>query len=164
VENVSWKDIQEFIRRLNLSEKTDKYRLPTEAEWEYACRAETTGAMANQNPEDLSRGYAPVHENMGWYSGNSDGTTHPVAILEPNAWNIYDMHGSVWEWCQDRYAEDIAGSDNVTDPVGPYSGWGRIIRGGSWAFAAVCSRSANRKFVTENIAVPNIGFRLVRTK
>lgn len=91
VENVSWNDAQEFIRRLNGMEDASNYRLPTEAEWEYACRAGSTGDYAG----DLNA--------MTWYGENAGNTTHPVGQKRPNAWGLYDMHGNVWEWCQDWY-------------------------------------------------------------
>ena len=118
VEQVSWDNCQEFIQRLNQKEGTSKYRLPTEAEWEYACRAGTTGPYAG----DL--------DSMGWYDGNSGRRTHLVGQKKPNAWGLYDMHGNVWEWCSDWYGEDTSGS--ITDPEGPSSGPSRVLRGGSW--------------------------------
>lgn len=95
VTNVSWHDAQEFCKRL--SERTgDTYRLPTEAEWEYACRAGSTGKWCFGDDESQLDEYA-------WYYDNSSGTVHPVAQKKPNAWGLYDMHGNVWEWCQDEY-------------------------------------------------------------
>jgi formylglycine-generating enzyme required for sulfatase activity len=139
VENVSWDDAQKFIRKLNQMEKTDKYRLPTEAEWEYACRAGSTGEWCfGDNEADLGE-YA-------WYNENSEKQTHPVGQKKPNAWGLYDMHGNVWEWCQDWYGEYPAGP--VTDPKGPDSGEKRVLRGGSWVDSARLARSANRDYLS----------------
>jgi formylglycine-generating enzyme required for sulfatase activity len=127
VENVSWNDAQEFIKRLN--EKEGKpYRLPTEGEWEYACRAGSTSQFCFGDDESLLSEYA-------WYINNSDNRTHPVGTKKPNAWGLYDMHGNVWEWVQDWYGNYPSGS--VTDPVGPERGGDRVDRGGSWD-AAYC--------------------------
>ena len=124
-EMVSWNDCQEFCQKAG-----GGLRLPTEAEWEYACRAGTKGLYAG----DL--------EAMGWYLGNSDGTTHPVGTKKPNAWGLHDMHGNVWEWCQDWFAH-YEGSDNRTDPAGPTKETGmRVIRGGGWGDYGVCCSSA----------------------
>ena len=96
VEQVSWDDAQEFLAKLNRIEEIDTYRLPTEAEWEYACRAESTGRFCFGDDEAGLKDYA-------WYNNNSAGKTQPVGQLKPNAWGLYDMHGNVWEWCRDWY-------------------------------------------------------------
>ena len=121
VETVSWDDAQEFCKKV--SRKTGQtVRLPTEAEWEFACRAGTTTFYYSGDTEaDLGR--------AGWYDANSNGTTHPVGQKEPNAWGLYDMHGNVWEWCQDWYGGYEAGT--ATDPQGPGTGTYRVLRGGS---------------------------------
>ena len=123
VEEVSWNDVQDFIRKLNQREGGSKYRLPTEAEWEYAARAGTTTRFSFGDDEGRLGEYA-------WYSGNSGRKTHSVGQKTPNAWDLYDMHGNVWEWCQDWYGDYPSGS--VTDSIGPSSGSRRVIRGGSW--------------------------------
>ena len=160
VENVSWNDCQHFIRTLNEIEKTNKYRLPTEAEWEYACRASSTTSFANGGIKELKCGYEPHLDKLGWYCGNAFGKTYPVAKKEPNAWSLYDMHGNVWEWCSDRYGKYPSGS--VTDPEGLTSGSSRVVRGGSWHIPARFSRSASRGFASPGVRYFDLGFRLAR--
>ncbi len=122
VENVSWNDCQEFLTKLNQKVKGGVFRLPTEAEWEYACRAGTT-TRYSFNDVDASLGV------YAWHNANGEGRTHPVGTLKPNPWGLYDMHGNVWEWCSDWKGEYAAG--NVTDPEGASSGSSRVLRGGS---------------------------------
>ena len=167
VERVSWEDCQEFIRKLN-AKGEGEYRLPSEAEWEYACRAGTTGE------------YAGSLDGMGWYYENSGERrlsdenwpkesdtnkcrTHPVGQKSPNAWGIYDMHGNVWEWCQDWYDEKYYGKSPGSDPTGPSGGTSRVIRGGGWNDAAPGCRSAYRTRLTPDARNYLLGFRLVRT-
>ena len=119
-------------------------RLPTEAEWEYACRAGTTGD------------YAGSLDEMGWYDENSGKQTHPVGQKKPNAWGLYDMHGNVWEWCGDWHG-DLPGGD---DPVGPASGSIRVGRGGSWGSYAFYCRSAYRSRIFPGYRYVNLGFRV----
>jgi len=153
VETVSWNDVQEFIRKLNSMEGTDRYRLPTEAEWEYAARAGTTTRFHTGNSdEDLSR--------AGWYSGNSGFSTHPVGQKTSNAWGLYDMHGNVFEWVHDWKGGYPAGS--VTDPEGPSSGSVRVVRGGSGYGLARDCRSAFRDDFDPGVRVGSLGFRLLR--
>jgi formylglycine-generating enzyme required for sulfatase activity len=111
----------------------DGYRLPTEAEWEYACRAGTSSKYSyGENGATLAR-YA-------WYNLNSDGATHPVGAREPNAWGLHDMHGNVWEWCHDLYDGVYYGRSPAEDPPGPAEGDERVLRGGGWTSAAdACS-------------------------
>jgi formylglycine-generating enzyme required for sulfatase activity len=153
VENVSWDDVQEFIRRLNAKEDGARYRLPTEAEWEYAARAGSTTAYS-------FGGSASQLGQSAWYGDNAGTTTHPVGQLQPNAWGLYDMHGNVWEWVQDwrgSYA-----SDTVTDPTGPHSGSSRVYRGGSWFSSARLCRSASRSHDAPGSRASYLGFRLLR--
>jgi formylglycine-generating enzyme required for sulfatase activity len=133
VEQVAWNDVQAFIRALNQKEGTNRYKLPTEAEWEYAARAGSTTALANGGITVRKHNcdYDSNMDAMGWYCGNSNKTTHPVALKQPNAWGLYDMHGNLEEWCQDWYDKNYP-SDSVTDPSGPSSGSERVYRGGSW--------------------------------
>ena len=153
VENVSWDDTVEFVRALNSRESGSgyAYRLPTEAEWEYAARAGATGVR-----------YGELGA-IAWYVANSGSRTHPVGQKRANAWGLHDMLGSVWEWTGDWYGEYPSGV--VTDPAGPESGSYRVIRGGSWYSYARHIRSAYR-FASDDPGYRNshIGFRLVRTE
>ena len=154
VEMVSWEDAVEFCRRLSElpAEKAagNVYRLPTEAEWEYACRAGTTTKYSFGDDESELGEYA-------WYGVNSD-NTHPVGRKQPNAWGLYDMHGNVLEWCQDWYGDYRSGS--VTNPVGFKSGSYRVGRGGSWCDSAEFCRSANRFGYEPSIRYNDGGFRV----
>ena len=124
VENVSHQQALEFIHRLNRREGTTRYRLPTEAEWEYACRAGTTTVYScGDSPGCLI--------DSAWYTSNSGGKTHPAGKKIPNPWGLYDMHGNVWEWCSDWYAKDFYKKSPSTDPKGPASGRSRVMRGGA---------------------------------
>jgi formylglycine-generating enzyme required for sulfatase activity len=154
VEMVSWEDVQEFIRRLHVRERSTNYRLPTEAEWEYAARADSETAYSFGNDRDQLGKYA-------WYNGNSRGETHPVGQLKPNAWGLYDVHGNVWEWVQDWYGEYP--SEPVEDPQGPSSGSYRVCRGGNWNGSARTCRSAKRIIVATDHRYGFLGFRLLRT-
>lgn len=163
VENVSWDDCQEFIKRLNIREETDKYRLPTEAEWEYACRGGKSSAFATGGISEDGCGMDPNLDQTGWYCGNSlGGRPHPVAQKKSNPFGIYDMHGNVWEWCQDWYGAYPA--EAVVDPKGARYGPERVIRGGSSLNRAEKCRSAFRFSYNSNIRMNNIGLRLVKTK
>ncbi len=158
VEQVSWNDIQTFITNLNaLGEGT--YRLPTEAEWEYAARAGSTTAFANGDITYTDCTYDPNLDAMGWYCYNSS-STQSVGQKDPNDWGLYDMHGNVYEWCQDWYgAYPIV---SVTDPTGPYSGSDRVIRGAGWWNSAMYCRSAYRGIEPPDFIGNVLGFRLVR--
>ena len=156
VENVSWYEAKDFCRKYSQM-KGEEYRLPTEAEWEYACRAKTTGAYAG----DL---YA-----MAWYFENSGSKTHPVGQKQPNAFGIYDMHGNVWEWCEDQWHVSYDGAPNdgrawvdIVDISATGSGSDRVFRGGGWInFAFIC-RSAYRNVGAPGFRDLTLGFRLVR--
>ncbi len=146
VENVSWEDCQRFIRKIN-SAQNCVVRLPTEAEWEFACRAGSSGRFGgNGNLDD-----------MGWDGGNSASGTHPVGQKLANAWGFYDMHGNVWEWCSDWYG-DYGG--DATDPIGPASGVVRVLRGGGWFGDARDCRSARRGWDLPVYRAFNLGLRL----
>jgi len=155
VETVSWNDAAEFCRRL--SEKEGKtYRLPTEAEWEYACRAGRTTKWCFGDSQSQLADYA-------WYDDNSGGTTHPVGEKKPNAWGLYDMHGNVYEWCDDWYDEDYYSASPAADPKGPDSTAYRVLRGGSWDFDPWVTRSADRGWDAPDDRSLYFGFRLART-
>jgi formylglycine-generating enzyme required for sulfatase activity len=140
---------QEFIQKLNSRGDGYRYRLPTEAEWEYAARAGTTGP------------YAGELDAMAWHNQNSGGMTHPVAKKQSNAWGLYDMHGNVWEWTADWYGSYSSGA--ATDPTGPSTGSIRVFRGGSWSIGARSCRSANRIGGSPVGRDYFLGFRLLRT-
>jgi len=148
VESVSWDDVQKFIEILNQRPGTHMYRLPTEAEWEYAARAGTTGPFAGSSLD-----------SMGWYGENSGNSTHPVGQKAPNGWGLYDMHGNVSEWAQDWYGEYPAGS--AIDPQGRLSGFYRVARGGGWDMPFFGCRSAQRSISGPRNVSPTRGFRLV---
>ena len=158
VVGVSWADAVEFCRKLSAmpAEKTagHVYRLPTEAEWEYACRSGTTTAYGFG--DDASR-----LGDYGWFDGNSDSSTHPVGEKKPNAWGLYDMHGGVYEWCQDWYGDYPSGS--ATNPTGATSGSDRVLRGGGWFSGARDCRSAYRSWNTPGFRDSSLGFRVLRS-
>ena len=149
VEMVSWEEAQDFIGRLNWQEGREVYRLPTEAEWEYAAKAGTSGDR-----------YGRV-DSIAWHSGNSGGRTHPVGQKAPNPWGLFDMLGNVYDWVRDWYGERHPGG-LVSDPAGRGSGLHRVNRGGSWRYSARRSRSAHRNGSPPNHHSDNIGIRLVR--
>jgi len=155
VETVSWEDAVDFCQKLSKlpAEKSAgrMYRLPTEAEWEYACRAGTTTAYSFGDNESLLGGFA-------WFARNSGKQTHPVGQKKPNAWGLYDMHGNVEEWCSDWWGDYPGGE--VTNPQGPSSGSTRVLRGGSWNFSARFCRSALRPRVALSGRDGSLGFRL----
>jgi sulfatase modifying factor 1 len=128
------------------------YRLPTEAEWEYAARADQTYQYAGS--DELDR--------VAWHSGNAKNTTHPVAQKDPNAWFLYDMSGNVWEWVWDRYSDSYLGAE-TQDPRGPRIGVIRVLRGGAFSSVAVNARVAYRIRLGPAYPVNNAGFRLARS-
>jgi formylglycine-generating enzyme required for sulfatase activity len=159
VENVSWDDAVEFCVLLTVRDKAlgrlpagYEYRLPTEAEWEYACRAETTTRYSYSEEASLLGLYA-------WYSDNSNRKTHPVGTKLSNPWGLCDVHGNVWEWCLDWKGTYPGGS--VTDPKGPVDGSFRVLRGGSWSNDARDCRSAYRYGNPPSVLGNVIGFRVV---
>jgi len=161
VENISWDEAQIFIEKLNLQEDSNRYRLPSEAQWEYAARAGSTTALANGDVTETECDIDTNMHEMGWYCGNADNKTHQVAQKQANAWGLYDMHGNVWEFCNDWY--DSYPMNSVTDPKGASLGSLRVRRGGCWINYPWRCRSANRgtKNTTDRSNV--IGIRLLRT-
>ena len=166
VERVSWDDIREFLRRLNQMERTEKFRLPTEAEWEYACRAGSRRRFSwgdnaacrkmmyqNDDGSGENRCVAYVKEK-----GLAHDSTAPVKSYAPNAWGLYDMHGNVWEWVQDRLGDYPA--NHAVDPTGPSSGSYRVLRGGGWYSLAGYCRSATRYWRRSGARYNNYGFRI----
>jgi formylglycine-generating enzyme required for sulfatase activity len=133
LESVSWEDCRQFIAKLNQMTGKNSFRLPTEAEWEYACRAGTTA----ERYSDL--------DAVAWYSGNSGNSNHPVAQKLPNAWGLYDMLGNIYEWCSDWYAADYYAQSPSADPQGPTAGTMKVSRGGCSFFDAAHTRAAHRQ-------------------
>ncbi len=175
VESVSWLDAVEFCNRLSEKEglkpfyeieaETARvpdwagpgYRLPTEAEWEYACRANSrTQYSFGNTPAGLGE--------HGWYAGNSDGQTHPVGQKRPNAFGLFDMHGNVWEWCWDGYGERYYQESPVDDPTGPGHTAYRVFRGGSWDFEPPLVRAAIRRGNVPGYRNSYLGFRAARVQ
>jgi formylglycine-generating enzyme required for sulfatase activity len=147
--NVTWYDACVFARWIGV-------RLPTEGEWEYACRAGTQTQF----------GFGDNDKNLGqyaWFSSNSGDTTRPVGQKKPNAWGLYDMHGNVWEWCQDWYGDRYYATSPLDDPTGALAGSHRVIRGGGWGYNAWYCRAAYRVRCVPSDRYNNLGFRLART-
>ena len=159
VESVSWNKVQDFIKKLNEKEGTNKYRLPTEAEWEYAARAETTTRYSFGDYESELEDYA-------WYSKNSGAKTHPVGQKKPNPWGLYDMHGNVWEWVQDEWHGNYDGAPTDgsawEDGVSAY----QVFRGGGRLNLAWFCRSAYRSSFGSGYRsrsrFSDLGFRLLQ--
>ncbi len=138
------------------------YRLPTEAEWEYAYRAGTKTAFYAGAPQGADCD-EPTLDPVGWYCGNAEGATHPVGQKTPNAWGLYDMAGNVWEWCWDVYDSAYYGSSPAKDPSGPSTGVFRVMRGGAWDREARFARAAARGSSSPDLRFDELGFRLART-
>ena len=156
---VSWEDTQEFIRRLNESEGSNVYRLPTEAEWEYACRAGTTTRWSFGDDESQLRHYAWYYDNA-WGVGERDAQI--VGTKRANPWGLYDMHGNVIEWVQDWYDGNYYSVSPSVDPQGPSSGSNRVLRGGNFGSDARSLRSATRGNNSPSYRDFYVGFRILR--
>ena len=148
MENISWNQIQDFLSKINSLNDGFKYRLPTEAEWEYAARAGTTGPIIGDSLDAIA-----------WYDQKGGAKTKPVGTKAPNAWGLYDMQGNVWQWVQDGYSDYKKNA--VTDPKND-KGDKRVLRGGSWDLAAIEMRVSNRFAIPPNFKNNSAGFRLVR--
>ncbi|MDR1166232.1 MAG: formylglycine-generating enzyme family protein [Deltaproteobacteria bacterium] len=154
VENVSWDEVQEFLQKLNKREKTTRYRLPTEAEWDYAARAGSqTEYLLGEDERNL--------DDYAWHENNSGGGTHPVGLKDPNPWGLFDMYGNVFEWVSDFYG-DYSETD-LTDPQGPSEGYGRVYRGCSWDSSVPRCRSAERSWEYPERRKATLGLRLAFT-
>jgi len=149
---VSWEECQVFLRKVQEKVPEHVFRLPREAEWEYACRA---GSAAEYCYGDDAGGLG----EYAWFDSNSDRKTHPVGEKKPNAWGLYDMHGNVWEWCEDWYGS--YDSKAATDPVGLSSGSLRVLRGGSWDRSAANCRSSFRVNLEPSNRLIDSGLRVV---
>jgi formylglycine-generating enzyme len=159
VEQVSWNDIQQFIKKLNLLIPGLNACLPTEAQWEYACRAGKTTPFSfgeNITPEQVN--YNGKYPYAGGKEGLKRGKTVPVKSLPPNPWGLYEMNGNVWEWCSDWYGDYP--SAPVVDPVDPSEGAARVLRGGSWVSSGGGTRSAGRDGGEPDARYDDVGFRL----
>ena len=145
---LSWAQAFDFCRRLRQADGL-AYNLPTEAQWEYACRAGSKGAYSAGQADDVA-----------WHMDNSDETPHPVGGKKPNAWGFYDMHGNAAEWCRDFYARD-PGSHPIVDPQGPAEGTARVVRGGSWGHFPRACRSAARASFNPAYPLERVGLRVI---
>ena len=156
VERVSWVEVNDWCERLNGGRKEPesieskwRYALPTEAQWEYACRAGETGPYSGGTIEQVA-----------WFDRNSGNRTHPVGLKKANGWGLHDMHGNVWEWCNDWHGEYPKGL--LTDPMGAATGTLRVRRGGSWSYDSLLSRAANRYSNSPSFRSHNFGLRVAR--
>jgi formylglycine-generating enzyme required for sulfatase activity len=160
VEQVSWNDVREFIKKLN--QKTDKtYRLPTEAEWEYAAGGGSSTQFGGRSGGGYKYSGSNNIDEVAWYNNNPDGKTHPVGQKKANELGIYDMSGNVWEWCADWYKAEYYDNSPQGNPKGPTSGTTRVIRGGSWDCDSQYCRVADRSYFTPDRRSYGLGFRLV---
>ncbi len=158
VETISWDDVQQFLQKLNAIADGYTYRLPTEAEWEYACRADSTGEYC------FGDGTGEL-EQYAWYEKNSENSTHQVGEKAPNAWGLYDMHGNVWEWCQDTYQNNYNGAPTDGSAWEVESDYKeRVLRGGAWNIPARNCRSAFRRRNAQGNRGFQDGFRVVAVK
>jgi formylglycine-generating enzyme required for sulfatase activity len=157
VEQISWDDCQQFLGKLNakVGGGAGKFQLPSEAQWEYACRAGSKTKYCFGDDETRLGDYA-------WYDKNSGNTTHPVGAKKPNAWGLYDMHGNVVEWCQDWWQDAFSYESPLDDPTGAPAGRGRVYRGCGWDNPARCCRSSSRGGEPSGFSYFNLGLRVSR--
>ncbi|MHC1700603.1 MAG: formylglycine-generating enzyme family protein [Humidesulfovibrio sp.] len=154
VDSVTWQEAKAFVARMNAQAKGGaRYRLPTEAEWEYACRS---GGKA-----EMFAGGADL-ERLGWFSGNSGGGPHPVGAKAPNGLGLYDMSGNVFQWTEDMYEKTAYANHARSNPLHT-AGWGRVARGGHWGGGASCARCTFRCYVSDRCKDATTGLRVVRT-
>lgn len=158
VEKLSWFEAEAYCAAVNARERQAgrlptgyEYRLPSEAEWEYACRAGTTNWFSFGDDSQAADGFA-------WTLENSGSATHSIGLKRPNPWGLYDMHGNVWEWCRDWFAPYPA--NPAVDPVGPASGKFKVFRGGGWNQEIQFARSANRFMMSPSNGIYFVGFRV----
>lgn len=154
VERVSWNDVQEFVKKLNEKEDAYKYRLPSEAEWEYTCRAGTTSKYSFGEGESILDEYV-------WYTKNSQNETHPIGQKKPNVWGLYDMHGNIWEWVQDEWHDDYSGAPTDGNAWETGNCSKRVEKGGGWFSCASHCQSSFRDKDHSQYKSDDIGFRLL---
>jgi formylglycine-generating enzyme required for sulfatase activity len=157
VETICWNDCQKFVEKLNAKVGGGKFSLPTEAQWEYACRAGSTTRYCFGNEESGLDKYA-------WHDADSDSKPHRVGEKKPNAWGLYDMHGNLWEWCQDWYDQDYYANSPTDDPTGPSGGSNRVLRGGCWYRPTSLCRSALRNYNSPGSPIHYLAFRVSRIR
>ena len=160
VNHISWDDSIAFINKLNAKEGLNKYRLPTEAEWEYACRAKSTTAFETGDNIETECVSDPAADKIAWYCANANGKPQPVATKQPNKWGLHDMNGNVYEWCSDWYGAYSSGP--VTDPKGPAIGDTRVFRGGAFMYLVWHARSSHRRHHATHFRNRYTGFRVAR--
>jgi formylglycine-generating enzyme required for sulfatase activity len=158
VNHISWDDSIAFIKKLNAKEGLNKYRLPTEAEWEYACRAKSTTAFEAGDNIETECVSDPAADKIAWYCANTKGQPKPVGTKPPNKWGLHDMNGNVYEWCSDWYGAYPSGP--LTDPKGPATGKTKVFRGGAFMYLVWHARSAHRRHHATHFRNRYTGFRV----